>query len=1429
MAERVPRACVSRARDPEDASGSRPWRAEGWTMDGDMWRRASGTSAQTRWEREPVSGFRRRFVAEKPFDRRIEAAGLETFARTVVGRGVTSRETLDELAYAMLIPSPSEHASVASLEERLDTLYKALTEIGIREKTRNEIVSRALDACGGAVRGFENMVDTLEARLLDGAGGEAEPLNYVLRRVVAQLKYLKSQKIQYPSVAVRVCVGEITTVSPEVSSTKSSRAMTFVQSQNSQIQKRRGMFACCSSQTTVDVEDDEQDDANSLCAPSERSSSALTTWGESLKCVVRVLERVSGGDAFASTRKTTSDATKFDVVTPFMVVNDNDTLEITFYSVLESTDPILRDTEKENARMQRALGSPCALMTQHVDDDSRGKLRGRITLRVAELAETTRKREPHKLIVFVEKPSDEKSPSQIVGKATIYVDKFAESFADDEVPAMSSSGEVLQKAIEVWMALEEASVVNREEVAHAFVNHRGACPSIASLAEMFVLCKLWRFEIEYLEQLGLSAAKVAAACSAGRLTAVERQKYDDLRVLISNQLDLELRNILPAVNVVDGDLIDALDMEMTTRVVRAAIPLYALTLGGISLTRFMLRLKKIVRACAHKRCVEHMLNENPTRNTPSMVSIIEMIRKLSARLSLDEVILAAFPVEVDALSEAAIMATKFIQEVLTEFFEGISNMRNPPAYDAVVQRLEEVLLEYRRGLRSRRLFSALTSISVKFIDRLLQPALEETLLTTQREFVDWLQQEIVKEETSLQPLDAARGVMYSASCSAIFCVLFNINKSAQEHILQRDRASFNVGLLSRMCFEMLQTYVNAHEQACLSIIQQARNQLTNEGRGQTTNSTNVEDMKSLMPDEFYTRLSNIHQAVLAIEPFMGELPLLWCSSQAEFNEKLKLQQELGTELDDDETPVYKERTQDVFDEIEEAERAYEIDFPSTRIIQRLRTARANVIASLTELIEERIAPFVRVAVLDSEAQTRSIAVQIVFRMMNAELKLMNQSLASGAFRLALSSMHKGACDAIEQLVLHRPMEEGSLENGERWKGSPTLTESQHSFVVELVSDLREFFYSDGAGEPETILNDSEGRLRRLLNLWFTPTVEVVREFWHAKESLSCAIALAKGKPLRLREIGGVSVQDILRFLRQRTRDASARNLFEEQNKFITSMSLRALFGHRLKSTDSLLGAWVCRDKFGLIGRLYVTSEELAFSTSGISIDHPHDSQTGMVREIRRIANVVRIDAPDGTPGVRFTFDDKASFVFSQFSGMVTPLNVGARERDSCVALIRVNPYFLKREIFVQDVHAPHATDLTTASAHDVFKAAQALEPPNLPEGETIITHCVCARVSGLARDAGKFFAATESCVFLPVNGAGQGFTYQSMLASNRVPKLQTVGWKNADIIIPMQDYLQAEPMRLTSMTKIEATSVFEALSQALAAYSEGHKTCRISK
>ena len=328
-----------------------------------------------------------------------------------------------------------------------------------------------------------------------------------------------------------------------------------------------------------------------------------------------------------------------------------------------------------------------------------------------------------------------------------------------------------------------------------------------------------------------------------------------------------------------------------------------------------------------------------------------------------------------------------------------------------------------------------------------------------------------------------------------------------------------------MCYEVLKTYVNIYERACLEAIQNARLHLMQDSKGQNTKTANVSDVKSLMVGNFYTRLSNIHQCILAIEPFMEEMPLLWCSSKAEFDETLKRQASSEYGIDDDQVILFEDDEVHVFDE----KRMLDTDFFANRIVQKLRTVRANVIASLTELIEERIAPFIRVAILDKEEKTRSAAVRIVFMMIDSELKLMNERLAPGAFRLALSSMHKGVCDAIEQLILHRPIEEGALEASERWRGLPTLTEMQHSLVVELMADVREFFHCDGAGEPESILKDGEGRLRRLLNLWFTPTIEIMREFWQLKEVLSRSIVSAHGKQIRLRSIGGVAVQDILLF------------------------------------------------------------------------------------------------------------------------------------------------------------------------------------------------------------------------------------------------------------------------------------------------------------
>ena len=1423
------RAAVTRARDSESDDAVRPWRwRRGRAFGADasdilgVADRAAPASRSGSWAREPLEGFHRTFTVEEAFNRKSEARKMEFLAKEMVGNRATSRETLEELALAALIPAPSGTEAVATLEERLDGLNEALVALRIREKTRNEIVVGALDACGGAIRGFEGVVDELETRLSAGADADEDALNYVLSRSAAQLRYLRSQQTTTAKIALRVSVSEVITVS----SSESHRSVATNEApkpRSEALRQSRGFFTCCTS-SSVDVGDC---DVESLCAPSESAVSASEHWGESLRCVVSLTQGSDETESFASTSRDSSGITMiFNAVTPLMVADENAVLELNFYTCVDSIDQTDVETKATpNGRTQRALRAPGVLMTHYDDDETKGdKLRGRATIRVSELAETTRKHQPHELLISIEKPASGKSPRRSVGKATVFVDKLVETFNDESIAPMPVKGDTLQKAAEIFAAFEGTQTYNPRGIVHAFVNRLGACPAIAGLAEMFVLCRSWRFEVEYLERLSVCTADVVAAVSVGRLTTNEKRQYTELLELISRQLELELSNILPTASEAADELV--LDMQATSTVVPAAVTLYALSLGDISMTRLALRLKRCVRDAMRRRCVEHMVRENPTKDSPTLTDIMAMIRNLTKRMSMDSMLLSRFPTEVEAMSEASVVVATFIQEVLTEVFQGIASMQNPPDYDSAIAELENLLSSHRNELKIRRLFAAQTFISSGFVDKLLQPAFEETLVSIHRELVVWVQQEIAKEKSSLQPLDEERGIMYSDSCAELFCTLVNINKSAQEHILQGQRASFNAGLLNRICHEILQTYVDAYEQKCLETVQDARSYLTQKARAKTHASTGVEHIEALMPAEFYTRLSNIHQMVLAIEPFMEEIPLLWCSSKVEFQEKLQ-QHVIETEIEDDQTPRFEEYNED--DVFEEDGKPFGTDITVNRIIHRLRTARANVIASLTELIEERVAPFVRIAILDSDARTRSTAVRIVFTMINSELQVMDTLLASGAFRLSLSSMHKAVCDSIEQLVLHRPIEEGSLESGERWKGSTMLTESQHSLVVELTSDVRTFFYSDGAGEPKSILNASEGRLQRLLNLWFTPTLEVEREFWHSKETLSREISMANGEAVRVRDVGGVSIQDILRFLRQRENDVTAMNLFNEQAKVTTTLTLRALFGSRLNSLDTLLGAWVCRNRCGLSGRLYVTSTQLAFSTSGVSIDHPHDGQTAMVREIRRITNIYRIDAQDGTSGLHVIFDDRRSFTFSQFGGVMTPLNVESRERDACVGLIRMNPSFLERQSYAKDVQPAQTIDTISmdASADELAQAAQNLQSPHLPDGESIITHCVCVRVNGLAREIGKFFVATESCVFLPVSGAGQGFTYTSMVQSNRKPELQMIGWRNADIILPIHDYLEAEPtMRLTGLTKIAATSVYNDLCDALTAYRGQNSTSR---
>ena len=104
--------------------------------------------------------------------------------------------------------------------------------------------------------------------------------------------------------------------------------------------------------------------------------------------------------------------------------------------------------------------------------------------------------------------------------------------------------------------------------------------------------------------------------------------------------------------------------------------------------------------------------------------------------------------------------------------------------------------------------------------------------------------------------------------------------------------------------------------------------------------------------------------------------------------------------------------------------------------------------------------------------------------------------------------------------------------------------------------------------------------------------------------------------------------------------------------------------------------------------------------------------------------------------------------------MHTELNIQARERDSCVAVIRTNPCFLQRPVFMHDIQVAQISDHACETLDEVVsvETAQRMEPPTLPADEEVIATCVCARANGLARDLGKFTVASQSCVFYQSTG-----------------------------------------------------------------------------
>jgi len=255
----------------------------------------------------------------------------------------------------------------------------------------------------------------------------------------------------------------------------------------------------------------------------------------------------------------------------------------------------------------------------------------------------------------------------------------------------------------------------------------------------------------------------------------------------------------------------------------------------------------------------------------------------------------------------------------------------------------------------------------------------------------------------------------------------------------------------------------------------------------------------------------------------------------------------------------------------------------------------------------------------------------------------------------------------------------ATSGGSLSRSAAPLTEAHHSRIVELNAALRDFLSVDGGGVPAQVLSDGEQRLRRLLNLWFTPTLEVVREYWRQTDAIATsgggAAAAAASRDgslgvVRPAEGGGVGPLDLIQLLAQRggvSSDGEAAVVVDAQLSAAGSVNVQAVLGI-FNTGEDVMASFVCRfDATTLAGRLFITSSCIGFSSCGVGPDHPHDAHSAVVVPINHVVRAFKGDASDGgslTPTLNLLLVDSRSFQFGCFAG-------GARARDLALEALRL--------------------------------------------------------------------------------------------------------------------------------------------------------------
>jgi len=675
-------------------------------------------------------------------------------------------------------------------------------------------------------------------------------------------------------------------------------------------------------------------------------------------------------------------------------------------------------------------------------------------------------------------------------------------------------------------------------------------------------------------------------------------------------------------------------------------------------------------------------------------------------------------------------------------------------------------------------------------ERALHPAIQESVEYATEELKRFVSTHCIGSPSDFPkpiPMNHNTGDMHSAASEDVLRACEEIYEALTFSMQPKYRRRFHVEKIALAIKESLVEYSEAQKLYATVLIKRAR-------RSEVERLSRDEDLSvgisSVFEDgSFYGRISNANKCFEGFINLMEEYPRCWKKIAKEKDDETD---ENAAENDQEES-ISSVNTQ--------------IQYVASSAYKKLKSNRDEMLHALAELFSQRISRDLKVAIFDTYDDSRKFATMRCLNMVEAEIIRADTSLSLGCSKVFLKALHAGILDAIERIVLGSrldPFSKADLTRGDSGKFSDgnhaffdasttRITEVTHSRCVQFCDDVSEFFKaeykkmngSDGSARTLRDLQKSERRTRRILDLWYTPTMEVAKLVPEEEET---------------RE--RVSSMDVLRILKQRgDKDKWARDVVRGGAQNLAhSLCARVIktFNAKLKheGEKALLGCWPCRSDFGLRGCVFVTSTAIGFTTFcfGIRFEsaenaHEQQHQREWVCEVDRMCALLRIESEDGTPGVHIQLDDRSSLYLSEFGDEEISYSTEKRaiERDMFVTTLRTHDKFAprggKRREKIKD------TGNDESKSEVSYQSSIAPAPPRefniLPNSDPQLKvfEDVYKNETNGFKVHGQICVNRYTVQFLPSDETITGVTIFLRNISPTFVRKRKVGWTNAEVWI----------------------------------------------